>query len=123
MQRLQYNTPYTSTLQSPPRIMAPRDHRQHTSALSGPPVIPLNVHHLCPACLSTEPHEIGDGAGPHVASLCCGQCGRWLRWLSRYQRKQYLLARSQPAQPQSWPDTVMALAFQTALLRQKGGQQ
>lgn len=42
----------------------------------------------CQNCRSAD-LQIGEGVGPHFASLVCGHCGRRLRWLSKYQAKSF----------------------------------
>jgi hypothetical protein len=46
---------------------------QYTKSPSGP---------QCPRCHHPGPHTVGDGSGPHTARLLCGQCSRFLQWLS-----------------------------------------
>lgn len=36
----------------------------------------------CPKCGQIGSHQAGPGKGPHFASLRCGGCGRWLRWVA-----------------------------------------
>jgi hypothetical protein len=79
---------------------------------------PLEVSRPCPACGSGGPYDLSPGAGPWHAQLTC-RCGQHVRWLSKYQAKQYHLTQQAPSQ--AWPTTI-ALAFQAALGRQKGGQ-
>jgi transposase-like protein len=36
----------------------------------------------CPHCQSTQ-QRVTSGSGPHFGRLSCGECGRWLKWLSK----------------------------------------
>jgi hypothetical protein len=74
----------------------------------------------CPSCAYDGPHQIGPGAGPHTAQLICGHCGRWLRWLSKYQTKQYCLWCAQQTQMEAPPETTMSMAFKAARQRLGG---
>jgi hypothetical protein len=74
-------------------------------------LLPMTADPPCPTCGSCSPHALSPGAGPYVARLTC-HCGQHVRWLSKYQAKQYHIVQ-QPSS-QDWP-TTMALAFQAAL--------
>jgi hypothetical protein len=47
------------------------------------PIFRANPNHLpCSACGSTH-RKLGAGKGPHSASLRCGQCDRFIKWVSK----------------------------------------
>jgi hypothetical protein len=102
---LRKGTPHTST----------PDRTRPASAPRGPHAMPLYADHPCSACGSGGPHTLSPGAGPWHAQLTC-HCGQHVRWLSKYQTKQYHLAQQRPAR--RLPDTVMGRAFQAAMQRQ-----
>jgi hypothetical protein len=42
------------------------------------------VHLPCANCGSTE-RKLGVGKGPHSASLRCGECDRFIKWIAKAQ--------------------------------------
>jgi hypothetical protein len=113
MQQFEYTTRRPSALEELHRAAPPMDPQRSTL-----PSPSWSDATMCPTCGSCGPHTLSPGAGPWHAQLTC-RCGQHVRWLSKYQLKQHLL--TQQALSQNWP-TTMALAFQAALGRQKGGQ-
>jgi hypothetical protein len=43
------------------------------------------MHHRsrCPRCDYPGPHRVSSGTPPHHQRMVCGQCGRWLPWLTK----------------------------------------
>jgi hypothetical protein len=40
--------------------------------------------HPCPQC-GSQAKKLGVGKGPHSASLRCGECDRFIKWISKAQ--------------------------------------
>ena len=63
---------------------------------------PLFPPGTCPRC-GSHSHVIGEGRGPHYASILCQNCGRFIRWVPK-------------------PQTPLLTAVQRAYLAELGHQ-
>lgn len=84
-----------------------------STARSTAPTSPRKTPLPCPRCGVIDVPTIGEGSGPHTASLRCGHCQHFFAWTStrtpaeRQARRQHALA--------ACPPTAAQLAYLAAL--------
>jgi hypothetical protein len=103
----------------PPETPPPADHLARCPACEARCLLPREPLAgpqpcACPSCAHDGPPIVAPGSGPHIASLRCGQYLRWLRWVSKYQYKQWVRG---PQDTPAVPETTMSLEGQAALPR------
>jgi hypothetical protein len=93
----------------------PPQNQDTTPQPPGPvPTLPASA---CPYCGCCGTPTVTRGTGPHAFRAHCSECGRFLRWVSRYSPAERM-ARKHHALRQSWlhrPPTGPQLAYLKAL--------